>query len=218
MGESSLQAGNLYSPFMKTCRTLFLGSNQSEQGHSFRGHVGGVVLWGSALSHEDLLKRPLHTDTTGPVLEMWADFTDVKSIFSFYLSVAQSFQKWAGCTFDWLYVSLFQYCCILLLIFRPTRFGLPTKLTPIRPSSPFRSLNRSSSPPSCRPHAASRSVTTPTSSLATTIIGSSVPPNESATGLSTSPTMMEETQLCHKPRSISSTKPWPMPFVLTISH
>uniref|UniRef100_A0A3P8SDJ0 Pappalysin 2 n=1 Tax=Amphiprion percula TaxID=161767 RepID=A0A3P8SDJ0_AMPPE len=60
--ESSLQSGNLYSPFMKTCRTLFLGSNQSDQGHSFRGHMGGVVLWGYARSHEDLLKRPLQID------------------------------------------------------------------------------------------------------------------------------------------------------------
>uniref|UniRef100_A0A8C9Z982 Pappalysin 2 n=1 Tax=Sander lucioperca TaxID=283035 RepID=A0A8C9Z982_SANLU len=55
----SLQSGNLYSPFMKMCRTLFLGSNQSDQGHSFRGHIGGLVLWGYARSHEDLLKREI---------------------------------------------------------------------------------------------------------------------------------------------------------------
>lgn len=77
VGESSLQLGNLYSPFMKTCRTLFLGSNQSDQGHSFRGHIGGVVLWGYARSHEELLKRPLQIDKTEPLLAMWADFTNV---------------------------------------------------------------------------------------------------------------------------------------------
>uniref|UniRef100_A0AAQ4RN02 Pappalysin 2 n=1 Tax=Gasterosteus aculeatus aculeatus TaxID=481459 RepID=A0AAQ4RN02_GASAC len=49
VGESSFQAGNLYSPFMKACRSLFLGSNQSDEGHSFRGLIGGVVLWGYAL-------------------------------------------------------------------------------------------------------------------------------------------------------------------------
>uniref|UniRef100_A0A667XQM6 Pappalysin 2 n=1 Tax=Myripristis murdjan TaxID=586833 RepID=A0A667XQM6_9TELE len=73
VGESSLQSGNLYSPFMRTCRTLFLGGNQSEQGHSFRGHVGGVVLWDHARFHEDLLKAPLQIDKKEPVLveELW---------------------------------------------------------------------------------------------------------------------------------------------------
>lgn len=77
VGESSLQSGNLYSPFMKMCRTLFLGSNQSDQGHSFRGHIGGLVLWGYARSHEDLLKRPFQSDKSEPLLAMWADFTNV---------------------------------------------------------------------------------------------------------------------------------------------
>ncbi|XP_023117394.2 pappalysin-2 [Amphiprion ocellaris] len=84
VGESSLQSGNLYSPFMKTCRTLFLGSNQSDQGHSFRGHMGGVVLWGYARSHEDLLKRPLQIDKSEPVLAMWADFTNVEQLWMPY--------------------------------------------------------------------------------------------------------------------------------------
>ncbi|KAM7378792.1 hypothetical protein PAMP_004390 [Pampus punctatissimus] len=82
VGESSLQLGNLYSPFMKTCRTLFLGSNQSEHGHSFRGYIGGVVLWGYARSHKELLKRPLQTDKSKPVLAMWADFTNVKQLWT----------------------------------------------------------------------------------------------------------------------------------------
>uniref|UniRef100_A0A3Q3M245 Pappalysin 2 n=1 Tax=Mastacembelus armatus TaxID=205130 RepID=A0A3Q3M245_9TELE len=67
----SLQSGNLYSPFMKTCRTLFLGSNQSDYGHSFRGYIGGVVLWGYTRSHKDLLKRPLQTDKSEPVEQLW---------------------------------------------------------------------------------------------------------------------------------------------------
>nr|XP_019955585.1 PREDICTED: pappalysin-2 [Paralichthys olivaceus] len=84
VGESNLQSGNLYSPFMKTCRTLFLGSNQSDQGHSFRGHIGGVALWGYARSHKDLLKRPLETDKSEPVLVMWGDFTNVEQLWSPY--------------------------------------------------------------------------------------------------------------------------------------
>uniref|UniRef100_A0A3Q4GFM3 Pappalysin 2 n=1 Tax=Neolamprologus brichardi TaxID=32507 RepID=A0A3Q4GFM3_NEOBR len=83
VGESSHQSGNLYSPFMKACRTLFLGSNQSDQGQSFRGHVGGVVLWGYARSHADLLKRPLQIDMSEPVLAMWADFTNVILLSNF---------------------------------------------------------------------------------------------------------------------------------------
>ncbi|KAM6989526.1 LOW QUALITY PROTEIN: pappalysin-2 [Tautogolabrus adspersus] len=84
VGESSIQSGNLYSPFMKTCRTLFLGSNQSDQGQSFRGHIGGVVLWGYARSHEDLLKRPLHIDKSEPLLAMWADFSNVEELWTPY--------------------------------------------------------------------------------------------------------------------------------------
>ncbi|XP_032421623.1 pappalysin-2 [Xiphophorus hellerii] len=84
MGESSLQSGDLYSPFMQTCRTLFLGSKQSDLGQSFRGHIGGVILWGYARSHQDLLKPPLQIDLNEPVLAMWADFTNVERLWSPY--------------------------------------------------------------------------------------------------------------------------------------
>ncbi|XP_075994344.1 pappalysin-2 [Genypterus blacodes] len=84
VGESSLQSGNLYSPFMKACRTLFLGGDQSEHGHSFRGHVGGVVLWGYARSHQDLLQRPLQMDQSRPLLAMWADFSHVEQLWTPY--------------------------------------------------------------------------------------------------------------------------------------
>lgn len=82
VGVSAVQSGNLYSLFMKTCRTFFLGSNQSEQGQSFRGYLGGVVLWGFARSQEDLLQRPVETEKAESVLSMWADFTHVKLFFS----------------------------------------------------------------------------------------------------------------------------------------
>uniref|UniRef100_A0A3Q3FZI8 Pappalysin 2 n=1 Tax=Labrus bergylta TaxID=56723 RepID=A0A3Q3FZI8_9LABR len=85
VGESSIQSGNLYSPFMKTCRTLFLGSNQSDQGQSFRGHIGGLVLWGYARSHEELLNRPLQIDKSEPLLAMWADFMPEQELVSPFL-------------------------------------------------------------------------------------------------------------------------------------
>ncbi|XP_053738591.1 pappalysin-2 [Synchiropus splendidus] len=82
VGESSLQLGNLYSPFMKTCRTLFLGSNQSEQGQSFRGYVGGISLWSRAHTPQDLHRLPLQIDNSAPVLNMWADFTNVHQLWT----------------------------------------------------------------------------------------------------------------------------------------
>lgn len=85
VGESSLQTGNLYSPFMKTCRNLFLGSSQSDQRHSFRGLVAGVILWDYKRSQKELLKGPLQTDTNLPVLAMWADFLKVST--TFYINI-----------------------------------------------------------------------------------------------------------------------------------
>lgn len=77
VGESSLQSGNLYSPFMKMCRNLYLGGNQSDHGHTFRGSIGGLVLWDYERSHEDLLKLPNLTDRREPLLATWSDFTKV---------------------------------------------------------------------------------------------------------------------------------------------
>uniref|UniRef100_H3C6N9 Pappalysin 2 n=1 Tax=Tetraodon nigroviridis TaxID=99883 RepID=H3C6N9_TETNG len=82
VAESSLQTGNLYSPFMKTCRNFFLGSGQLDQSHSFRGLIGGVVLWNYERSHMELLKGPLQTDPNVPVLAMWADFLKVEQIWT----------------------------------------------------------------------------------------------------------------------------------------
>lgn len=84
VGKSSFQSGNLYSSFMKTCRTFFLGSNQSEKGHSFRGLIGGVILWGYARAQEDLQQRPLHIDKGDTILAMWADFTNVELLWTPY--------------------------------------------------------------------------------------------------------------------------------------
>lgn len=85
VGESSLQTGYLYSPFMKTCRNLFLGSSQLDQSHSFRGLIGGMVLWNYKRSHMELLKGPLQTDPNVPILAMWADFLKVSPVFHFAL-------------------------------------------------------------------------------------------------------------------------------------
>lgn len=93
---------------MKTCRTLFLGSNQSEQGHSFRGHIGGVVLWDYPRSQQDLLKRPLQIDKSEPVLAMWADFTNV-NIFSFYTVRCSVFPEMSGFQWSSYYVDLVDF-------------------------------------------------------------------------------------------------------------
>lgn len=66
---------------MKTCRNLFLGSSQSDQRHSFRGLIAGVILWDYKRSHKELLKGPLQIDTNVPLLEMWADFLKVSTPF-----------------------------------------------------------------------------------------------------------------------------------------
>ncbi|XP_051556019.1 pappalysin-2-like [Myxocyprinus asiaticus] len=79
VGESTQQSGDLYSSYIKTCRLFLLGGDQSDNKHSFRGHLGGVVLWGYARSHEDILK--IHHPNAGrqdPLLAQWADFSEVE--------------------------------------------------------------------------------------------------------------------------------------------
>ncbi|KAL0966049.1 hypothetical protein UPYG_G00290160 [Umbra pygmaea] len=82
VAESSLQSGNLYSPFMGACRTLLLGGDQSELGHNFRGHIGGVVLWGLPRTHQDLQRGPSGMDKREPKLALWADFSKVDQQWS----------------------------------------------------------------------------------------------------------------------------------------
>ncbi|XP_055739245.1 pappalysin-2-like isoform X1 [Salvelinus fontinalis] len=82
VAESRLQSGNLYSPFMETCRTLLLGGDQSDLGHNFRGHIGGIVLWVLPRTHEDLLKGRSQIDKREPNLALWADFSEVEQHWS----------------------------------------------------------------------------------------------------------------------------------------
>ncbi|XP_067108655.1 pappalysin-2 [Osmerus mordax] len=78
VGESSMQSGDLYSPFMRACRTLLLGGDHSELGQNFRGHVGSMALWGHPRSQEALLKKPFLGDKTEPLLALWGDFSEVE--------------------------------------------------------------------------------------------------------------------------------------------
>ncbi|XP_054977194.1 pappalysin-2 [Sorex araneus] len=48
------QSGPLHSLFMATCRVLLLGGDSSKAGHCFRGHLGTLALWSTALSQERL--------------------------------------------------------------------------------------------------------------------------------------------------------------------
>ncbi|KAG5285551.1 hypothetical protein AALO_G00004680 [Alosa alosa] len=74
VGESSHQTGALYSPFMRTCRMFFLGGDQADSRHSFRGHVGGVRLWGHPRAHETLLAGHSQKERQSPLLATWEDF------------------------------------------------------------------------------------------------------------------------------------------------
>uniref|UniRef100_A0A8C7I9L0 Pappalysin 2 n=1 Tax=Oncorhynchus kisutch TaxID=8019 RepID=A0A8C7I9L0_ONCKI len=82
VAESRLQSGNLYSPFMETCRTLLLGGDQSDLGHNFRGYIGGIVLWVLPRTHEDLLKGRSQIDKREPNLALWTDFSEVEQHWS----------------------------------------------------------------------------------------------------------------------------------------
>ncbi|XP_051712910.2 pappalysin-2 isoform X1 [Oryctolagus cuniculus] len=57
---SAGQTGPLNSPFMASCRALLLGGDSSEDRHHFRGHLGTLVLWSSALPQSHLQHGPQH--------------------------------------------------------------------------------------------------------------------------------------------------------------
>ncbi|XP_060787136.1 pappalysin-2 isoform X1 [Neoarius graeffei] len=74
--ESTQQSGDLYSPFIKSCRTFLLGGNLSNPEQGFRGYLGGVVLWDHARSRNELFKSDMwRSEKQNPLLELWADFS-----------------------------------------------------------------------------------------------------------------------------------------------
>uniref|UniRef100_A0A673G2A6 Pappalysin-2-like n=1 Tax=Sinocyclocheilus rhinocerous TaxID=307959 RepID=A0A673G2A6_9TELE len=85
VGESREQSGDLYSPYIKACRLFLLGGDQSDHEHSFRGHLGGVALWGYVRTHEELLKgHQSHAEKQTPILSQWADFSKVENQWAPY--------------------------------------------------------------------------------------------------------------------------------------
>ncbi|EDL39353.1 mCG123708 [Mus musculus] len=88
VASSRDQFGPLNSPFMASCRSLILGGDSSEDGHYFRGYLGTLVIWSTALSQTHLQHSPLHpsaadelttlilTATFDPLMEQWAPFRD----------------------------------------------------------------------------------------------------------------------------------------------
>ncbi|XP_008053383.1 pappalysin-2-like [Carlito syrichta] len=90
VASSPGQSGPLHSPFMASCRSLLLGGDSSEDGHYFRGHLGTLVFWSTALSQSYLQHSPQHlsvveqltalilTASFEPLKEQWAPFRDEK--------------------------------------------------------------------------------------------------------------------------------------------
>ena len=90
VASSPDQSGPLNSPFMASCRSLLLGGDSSENGHSFRGHLGTLVFWSTALPQSHLQHSPqqpmevedltslLLTASFEPLEEQWAPFRDGK--------------------------------------------------------------------------------------------------------------------------------------------
>lgn len=148
VGESSLQTGNLYSPYMKACRNLYLGSSQAEQGSSFRGLIGGLVLWDYERSHMELLKGPLQTDPSLPVLAMWADFLKVSPGFRLNLQkhllpFGANKKKTVSCGGEVILFSFLSWSS------RWIRFGLQRKLASTQLLSPLLSLKLRLFPRTC---------------------------------------------------------------------
>ncbi|XP_061239267.1 pappalysin-2 [Bos javanicus] len=90
VASSPDQSGPLNSPFMASCRSLLLGGDSSEDGHSFRGHLGILVFWSTARSQSHLQHSPqqpmevedlttlLLTASFEPLEEQWVPFRDGK--------------------------------------------------------------------------------------------------------------------------------------------
>ncbi|KAM6165289.1 pappalysin-2 [Erethizon dorsatum] len=90
VASSPGQSGPLNSPFMASCRSLLLGGDISENGHYFRGHLGTLVFWSTALSQSHLQHSPQHasradelatlvlTASFDPLKEQWTPFRDEK--------------------------------------------------------------------------------------------------------------------------------------------
>ncbi|XP_047561665.1 pappalysin-2 [Lutra lutra] len=88
VASSPEQSGPLNSPFMASCRSLLLGGDSSEHGHYFRGHLGTLVFWSTALPQSHLQHSPQHptgveelttlilTASFEPLEEQWAPFRD----------------------------------------------------------------------------------------------------------------------------------------------
>ncbi|KAJ6654666.1 hypothetical protein lerEdw1_006688 [Lerista edwardsae] len=76
VARSSQQSGALHSAFMGSCRTLFLGGDNTAEGHNFRGHLALLTLWSVALPQEKL-KRAFLKKTEGqePVMLFSARFS-----------------------------------------------------------------------------------------------------------------------------------------------
>ncbi|KAI5103983.1 pappalysin-2 isoform X1, partial [Silurus meridionalis] len=83
--ESTQQSGDLYSPFIKSCRTFLLGGNLSISEQGFRGYLGGVVLWDHARSQNELFKSDVwRLKKQNPLLELWADFSMIEEQWMAY--------------------------------------------------------------------------------------------------------------------------------------
>ncbi|KAL1775409.1 pappalysin-2 [Sigmodon hispidus] len=88
VASSPDQSGPLNSPFMASCRSLLLGGDSSEDGHFFRGFLGTLTIWSTALSQihlqhslqhasgADELTTLILTATFNPLKEQWAPFRD----------------------------------------------------------------------------------------------------------------------------------------------
>ncbi|XP_038650940.1 pappalysin-2-like [Scyliorhinus canicula] len=80
VGASAGQLGDLHSAFMSSCRTLLIGGDSSEDGHSFRGYLASFTLWKTAKSQEELMQsyhRGVHGEDS--LLVFNADFSKMEN-------------------------------------------------------------------------------------------------------------------------------------------